>query len=198
MLVVSGACIASRIQARLAAECVAVFFLLSFLLLHVPENAVSLSSWGQRTSAKKVFSLAGCALVVAETLHAKDAGGIWRLPRKWIDHLIPFGRFPFALIVADFGLAHFRAADYVATLVPAWVPNHILWTYFAGMALIASGLAIIVRIMGRAATTLLGAMIFTWILVLHIPRAIADPYSNVGNEWTSTSEALAKSGWLSS
>jgi len=30
--------------------------------------------------------------------------------------------------------------------------------------------------------------------VLHIPRAIADPYSVIGNEWTSTFEALAKSG----
>lgn len=68
------------------------------------------------------------------------------------------------------------------------------WAYFAGTALIASGIGMIVRVKARLAATLLGAMILTWILILHIPRAIADPYSDVGNEWTSTLEALAKSG----
>jgi hypothetical protein len=37
-------------------------------------------------------------------------------------------------------------------------------------------------------------MIFLWVLMLHIPRAIADPYTNVGNEWASVFEALAFSG----
>jgi hypothetical protein len=37
-------------------------------------------------------------------------------------------------------------------------------------------------------------MIFLWVLMLHIPRAIADPYTNVRNEWASVFEALAFSG----
>jgi hypothetical protein len=37
-------------------------------------------------------------------------------------------------------------------------------------------------------------MLLTWVLILHIPRAIADPYSGVGGEWTSVFEALAESG----
>jgi hypothetical protein len=46
----------------------------------------------------------------------------------------------------------------------------------------------------RLASLLVGVMIFLWVLMLHIPRAIADPYTNVGNEWASVFEALAFSG----
>ena len=68
------------------------------------------------------------------------------------------------------------------------------WTYFAGTALIAGGLGIVVKRVARPAALLLGVMIFLWVLMLHIPRAIADPYTNVGNEWASVFEALAFSG----
>jgi uncharacterized membrane protein YphA (DoxX/SURF4 family) len=68
------------------------------------------------------------------------------------------------------------------------------WTYFAGSALIAGGIGIMVPCVARIAALLTGAMIFLWVLMLHIPRAIADPYTNVGNEWASVWEALAFSG----
>jgi len=35
-----------------------------------------------------------------------------------------------------------EAADYV----PSWIPNHLFWIYFAGIALIGSGIAIILKI----------------------------------------------------
>jgi len=103
------------------------------------------------------------------------------------------GMYPFAIGVIVFGVDHFLYTPYVATLVPAWIPEHIFWTYFAGTALIASGVGMIVRVKARLTATLLGTMIFIWILVLHIPL-VADPYSGIGNEWTSAFEALAKSG----
>jgi hypothetical protein len=37
-------------------------------------------------------------------------------------------------------------------------------------------------------------MMFLWVFLLHIPRAIADPRGSLGNEWTSVFEALAYSG----
>jgi len=76
----------------------------------------------------------------------------------------------------------------------SWIPGHVFWTWFAGAALIAAGVAMIVRVKARLAATLLGAMLLIWVLILHIPRAMADPYSGVGGEWTSVFEALAASG----
>jgi uncharacterized membrane protein YphA (DoxX/SURF4 family) len=96
--------------------------------------------------------------------------------------------------VAVFGYTHFLYPEFVATLVPAWIPGHLFWTYFAGVALIAAGVGMIVGVKARLAALMLGLMIFSWFIVLHIPRAIADPRSGLGNEVSSVFEALAFSG----
>lgn len=195
ILIAGGISILSGLKPRTAATLLAGLFLLSFVLLHIPANVMAgVKTLGGWTGALKAISLAGCALVVAGTFSESEADSVRRSPIGWLDELIPLGMYPFASVVIAFGLCHFLYTPYVASLVPGWIPGHVFWAYFAGTALIASGMGMIVRVKARLAATLLGAMILTWILILHIPRAIADPYSDVGNEWTSTLEALAKSG----
>jgi uncharacterized membrane protein YphA (DoxX/SURF4 family) len=94
------------------------------------------------------------------------------------------------IIVADLR----PVLSFVETLVPSWIPWHSFWTYFAGIALIASGFAIIINIKARLAAFLLGIMIFIWLAVLHLPRGIADPHIGHGNELRSVFESLAFSG----
>ncbi len=93
------------------------------------------------------------------------------------------------------GIEHFVYADFVATLVPSWIPGSMFWTFIAGIALIGAGAAIILRIKIRFVSTLTGIMIFLWFLVLHIPRAIADPTGHNGNECVSVFEALCFAGF---
>jgi hypothetical protein len=107
---------------------------------------------------------------------------------------MPFGRFFLPITAIVFGIDHFLYRDFVAALVPSWIPGAVFWTYFAGVALIAAGAGMILRIQAQLASLMLGIMIFLWLLFLHIPRAIADPHSAKGNEWTSVFEALAFSG----
>lgn len=195
ILIAGGISILSGLKPRTAATLLAGLFLLSFVLLHIPANVMAgVKTLGGWSEALKAISLAGCALVVAGTFPESEADSVRRSPIGWLDELIPLGMYPFASVVIAFGLCHFLYTPYVASLVPGWIPGHMFWAYFAGTALIASGMRMIVRVKARLPATLLGAMILTWILILHIPRAIADPYSDVGNEWTSTLEALAKSG----
>jgi uncharacterized membrane protein YphA (DoxX/SURF4 family) len=195
ILIVSGGSILTGIKARASATLLGGLFLLSVVLLHIPAHlisgAFSLGSW---TIAFKAFAFAGCSLIVAGTYPRVEAWRVLRIPIAWLDKLIPFGMYPLAIMVIVFGIDHFLYVPFVASLVPAWIPGRAFWTYFAGGALIASGVGMIVRVKARFAATLLGAMIFIWVLVLHIPRAIADPYGGVGNEWTSVFQALALSG----
>jgi uncharacterized membrane protein YphA (DoxX/SURF4 family) len=93
-----------------------------------------------------------------------------------------------------FGTDHFLYVPFVASLVPVWIPGPIFWTYFAGVALIAGGVGMMMPMTARLAATMVGIMLFLWVLMLHIPRAIADPFSLIGNEWTSVFQALALSG----
>ncbi len=184
-------------QGRLAATMMGGLFLLSVLLLHIPDNimrgVVHLGAW---TGAFKALAFSGSAFVVAGTL-PNAVGESGHRPSSilgLLEKLIPLGMYPLAIMVVVFGTDHFLYVPFVSSLVPAWIPWHVFWTYFAGTALIASGLGMIFRVKARLAATLLGTMIFIWVIVLHIPRAIADPYGAIGNEWTSVFEALAFSG----
>jgi hypothetical protein len=68
------------------------------------------------------------------------------------------------------------------------------WTYFAGTALICSAVAIILKIKPRLFAALLGTMIFIWVIILHIPKAIAYPFADMGSEAASGFLALAYCG----
>src|SRR5262249_56813851 len=93
------------------------------------------------------------------------------------------------------GMQHFLFAPFVDTLVPTWIPPSArFWTCFAGVALIAGGVGMMVPKTRRLAAALSGLMIFLWVLVLHIPRALAASESQLRNEWTAVFEALAMSG----
>jgi uncharacterized membrane protein len=197
ILFVAGGMILTNKLARFAATMMGGLLLLSVLLLHIPDNimrgVVHIGAW---TGAFKALAFSGSAFVVAGTLPETAVGSGHKSSAiiGLLEKLILLGMYPLAIMVIVFGADHFLYVPFVSSLVPAWIPWHIFWTYFAGTALIAAGLGMIFRVKARLAATLLGAMIFSWVIVLHIPRAIADPYGAIGNEWTSVFEALAFSG----
>lgn len=194
LLLASAGAILAGIQARAAAFVLGVLFLLSVLLLRLPAHvlagAVSLGAW---TDPFKAFTLSGGAFVVAGTLLKGDAGRASSFSGL-LDKLTPLGMYPVAVTMIVFGIDHFLYTPFVVTIVPAWLPWRLFWAYLSGAALMAAGLGMIARVKARLAATLLGGMIFVWVLVLHIPRAVADPFGAIGNEVTSVFEALAFSG----
>lgn len=193
-----GAMILTGKMARFAAILLGGLFLLLVVLSDLPgysmgPGAAHIGAW---TNGFKALAFSGSSFVVAGTL-PDGVGEIGHRPASFfglLEKLIPLGMYPLAIMVIVFGVDHFLYVPFVSSLVPAWIPWHVFWTYFAGTALIASGLGMIFRVKARLAATLLGVMIFTWVIVLHIPRAIADPNGAIGNEWTSVFEALAFSG----
>jgi uncharacterized membrane protein len=108
--------------------------------------------------------------------------------------LLLTGKTLFSIMLIAFGIAHFYYTDFVATLVPPWIPGQIFWTYIGGILLIGAGMMILFGIKLKLFAALTALMIFVWLFVLHIPRAIVDPYGANGNEITSCFEALAFSG----
>jgi uncharacterized membrane protein len=84
-----------------------------------------------------------------------------------IDAFLASGRFLLALPMVIFGIEHFLFANFVTMIVPPWIPWHLFWAYFVGIALIAAGLAIIIRKEAQLAGLLLGAMILAFVLLIH-------------------------------
>jgi len=87
-------------------------------------------------------------------------------------------------------------ANFVATLVPAWMPGRLFWAYFVGVAFVAAAIGAVVPKRTRPTGILLGILFFLFVVTLHIPRIAA--HSRDGNEWTSGFVALAMCGgaWI--
>lgn len=181
LLVVFGGAILFGKQAHAAAILLGTLIALSVLLLYVPLVAPTPSNGGLLTNMFKAVALCGGAFAIARSLANYEP-----LAFLWIGR-VGFGSF---LMLA--GVLHFVYRDFVATLVPTWIPGSYFWTYFAGVALFAGGAGINIPRLSKLAATLSGAMIFIWVFVLHIPRAAATPHSL--NELTAVFEALAMSG----
>lgn len=98
----------------------------------------------------------------------------------------------FGLFFAVGGIQHFVYLDFVMQLVPSWIPAPRFWACFTGVALIAGGIGMNLRPFVTSAATLSGIMVFLWVLLLHLPRALAAPHEF--GETSAIFEALALSG----
>jgi uncharacterized membrane protein len=102
----------------------------------------------------------------------------------------------FASLLVVVGVQHFMYAQFVATLVQSWMPWHLFWAYFVGVAFFATALALVTGKPTRLATAILGLMFFLFVITLHLPRVAAASHN--GNEWTSMFVALGMCGtsWI--
>ncbi len=193
MLMLAGACIIFGKKVRPISLLLGSALLLIFCFYFIPyEFLVSTNymHFGDWENAAKELALSGGALVIAGCYTEKTEKPLTRFMGK----LSSFGAILFSITIISFGIDHFLFAKEAADYVPSWVPYHLFWMYFTGTALIGSGLAIILKIKSGLMATLLGTMIFTWLIILHIPRVIVSPSAYLGSEVTSALIALAYSG----
>lgn len=193
-LIAAGAAIALDVKGRAAALAFGAFAFLSFVLLHVPLAAKDNLLGGRWTGAGKALVMCGGALCIALSLNEGQRdrpSGPWPSASAR-DSVILWGRVALGAFMILCGIQHFKFAQFVATLVPAWIPGAMFWTYFAGVALIAGGIGIIVPRVTRLAALLSGAMIFSWVFLVHIPLVVKNPQSTT--DVAAVFEALAFSG----
>jgi uncharacterized membrane protein len=183
-------CIATEKLARLATTLLGVALLLYVLFLQLPKLIAQLHNPGPWTSGFELLALMGGAFVLAR-IETPD-GLSFEPTNNVLSHLATFGRVAFAFALVVFAVQHFLYAKFVATIVPAWIPARLFWSYFVGVAFVAAALAIVTRQMARIASILLGIMFLIWVVILHVPRVAAQPRN--GDEVTSLLVALAMSG----
>lgn len=191
VLVFAGVAIGTGIRARPAAAVLGVLLLLMILFLHLPQVAANPLVGFVWTNPFKALAMLGGVIILAGALPDGEdrpsfLGRLFRQAR-------PLGPLFLAAFLILGGVQHFVYADFVARLVPAWIPPAPrFWVYFTGVALIAGGVGILLPKTQRLAATLVGVMILLWVVLLHVPRALAD-LGNAG-ETAGVFEALALSG----
>jgi hypothetical protein len=184
-----GALIEVRSKANLAATLLAGYLFLQILTRDLPgliAHSRNPDSW---TVTFEVLALCGAATIIAATAPQESSH---LTMNRFARPAQVVGRIFFAGSLIVFAIQHFLYARFVADLVPGWIPFHLFFAYFVGVAFVASALSILTRYWDRWAALALGTMFALWFVILHVPRA-AGSLSN-GNEWTSALVALAMCG----
>lgn len=187
LLVIAGMAIAFERTAALGALLLASFYALCIPVLHAPrvfEQPANVAMW----------------LGVSETLALVTGGFVaWLMSstapaRRPL--LVRVAQATFALCLAQFGHSHFVYADFTAGMVPAWIPFPLFWAYATGCGHVAASLSLLSGIATRLSTTLLAAMFACFVVLLHLPRVLADPANRA--EWVmlGVSTSLLGAAWI--
>jgi uncharacterized membrane protein len=193
VLVAAGIAVFQRSQGRRAMIVVGLMVLAWALIRHIASLIAEPELGGRLTMAGKALTFSGGAFAVAATL-PKIQGRISTRLSSFVnptDNFTLLGRFCLGIFMIICGVQHFLFYPFVQTLVPSWIPGALFWTYFAGVALIAGGLGLMIKKTASLAGILSGGMVLIWFLILHLPRGIE---MNSVNEWTSVVESFAVSG----
>jgi uncharacterized membrane protein len=175
LLLVAGLGLLVPVSYKHAARFTGYLLLLFVLYPHLPWLLSDVHNPGPWTSIAENIALCGGAFMIS------GSPGFF----KW-------GKIMFAGSLIVFAIQHFMYADFIGTLIPAWIPAKVFLAYFIGLAFLLSSISILTNIKTRLACSLLGFMFLFWVIFLHAPRAFT--HSHVEAEWTSLFIALAFSG----
>jgi uncharacterized membrane protein YphA (DoxX/SURF4 family) len=102
--------------------------------------------------------------------------GDWQKARG-LDKLLLFGPLFYAAPLAAFGTEHFTQTRAIASLVPAWIPAHLFWTYFVGACFIAAPLSVVTGIQARLSSSLLALTFFLFVVLMDAPGWARQPHN---------------------
>jgi len=102
----------------------------------------------------------------------------------------------YGLSLIFFGVAHFIDVKDMLSLIPNWLPAHLLWAYLTGCAFVAAGVAVLIGLYARLAAALSALQIALFLLLVWIPIVAAG--SKVPFQWSETilNTALLAAAWV--
>lgn len=178
----SGIGLLFRRTAALAARVLLAFFAVWFLLWRVRalfHSTLVDGTWGCGTS---LAMIAG-AWVLMAAFATGDKG-------------LRIARVLYGLALLPFGYAHFAYLQHTADMVPAWLPWHLGWAYFTGIAFIAAGIAIVFNVYARLAAALSALEMGLFALLVWVPALMAGPLNAFQQGEVVVTFALTAAGWV--
>jgi len=157
---------------RAAGAWLAAILLLGWAALHVPavvQRPASIADW---LGLAETAAMASAALMFAVAGAGNASSGVLRRGAFVV----------FGLCAIVFGLAHFKYAEFTASMIPPWLPERVALAWFTGAAHALAGLAIVSGVRRTLAAWLECLMMACFVVLVHAPRVLARPDSRM--EWT--------------
>jgi uncharacterized membrane protein len=150
-----------------AAGLAAYYTLIVIIVMNGPVLLAHFREYGFYEGFSQQFAITAAALIVFAALD--------RIPATLVRRLTVVSQLVFGICALVWGGAHFVYMNLTAPLVPRWLPpSQVFWGHLTGVAFLAAGLAIIVRIQARLAATLLTTMLACFTFLVHIRMLFAD------------------------
>ena len=191
LVILAGLAVVMQRWGREAMLVLAVVVFQWALLRHIPIVAADTFLAGSWTRGGKALAFVGGMLAVAGMLPAigGNAGPLRRFMNSK-ESFVRTGAICLGCFLIIAGFQHFKFTPFVVTLIPVWFPgNHAWWAQFAGVALLAGGLGLLVRRTAKVAGLMTGLMLFAWFWIIHLPRTFVSVSDGIA-----LFEALAFSG----
>jgi uncharacterized membrane protein YphA (DoxX/SURF4 family) len=96
-----------------------------------------------------------------------------------LEKLIALGCVFVAAPLAAFAGEHLAGARVLMQGVPPWMPAHLFWAYFVGIALLAAALSLALKRCVRWSAPLLTLLFFLFVLSIHVPGVVAHPNDRI-------------------
>lgn len=92
---------------------------------------------------------------------------------------IGIGKWLFLLPFAGFGFLHFGPLEFSLPYVPGWLPAPAFWVYFIGVCLFGFAGAAALRRLDGLAAMLLAILLLSFVITIHLPKAIAGDFLGI-------------------
>lgn len=119
--------------------------------------------------------IAGLAFLAAGLAYARRDFGAAR----GLERLVVLGPALYAAPLAAFGAEHLTSSQAIEQGVPNWMPGHLFWVYFVGLALLAGALSLVLRRYVSLSAGLLAAMFLVFVATIHLPNVLAHPGNRI-------------------
>ncbi|GGB03759.1 hypothetical protein [Puia dinghuensis] len=174
----------------LAAALAGSLFFVFFLFLHLPKLLGDMYNPLEWSPLFEGLMLGSGGFIIAAYLIDSGMGDPgWNKP---LHVMALMGQYLFAVSLVVFAVLHIKYNDYIQTLMPAWLPGHVFWSYVVIAAFLLSAISFFTGLKLPLASGLLGIMFMLWVLIMHAPRAFGKPTAET--EWSSLFTALAVCG----
>jgi uncharacterized membrane protein len=177
VLILAGIAILIKKYQQKGATLLSIILLIFITFISTPRLISAIKSPNNWTGAFELASLLAGAFIILGSFY---------------ERYFFFGKYLFAVALLVFGVQHFMYAEFITTLIPAWIPAKIFLNYLIMIAFFGTAISLIINKLTNISTMLLGLMFLIWVLILHAPRVTIKP--NIEAEWTSMFIALAMCG----